>query len=266
MNILITGNEGFIGKHLYNLLSKDHTVIGYDIIDLYCHDITKKINVSREIDLIINLAAISRINQCELNPALAYKTNCVGLVNVFEFAKTQNANVIHFSTSCCNGNIYNNHYSMSKHLSEEICRQYDKNGIKTIIIRPANVYGDGHKNTLMSNIEEHIIKQTELKISKVDSIRDYVNVDDVCGITKYISENFDKVYNHSRLIDIGTGQGTKISEIINMYGITDFSYITNDYNEMVYSVSRLDSLREINSKIPQPRLQEYINSFKLRVK
>jgi nucleoside-diphosphate-sugar epimerase len=31
MNILLTGNEGFIGSHLFSNLKKEHNVIGLDI-------------------------------------------------------------------------------------------------------------------------------------------------------------------------------------------------------------------------------------------
>jgi nucleoside-diphosphate-sugar epimerase len=57
MRVLITGNEGFVGKYFHKRLGPDHDITGIDIKNgIDCRDFFKKDD--SQYDLVIHLAAI----------------------------------------------------------------------------------------------------------------------------------------------------------------------------------------------------------------
>ena len=103
MNILVTGNNGYIGSILTGiLLEKGYTVTGYDTnyyegvefdeVHLEVNQINKDIrDVSKEdlknIDAIIHLAALSNDPLGEFNPELTYDINYQATIKLAKLAK-----------------------------------------------------------------------------------------------------------------------------------------------------------------------------------
>ena len=90
MKILITGNSGYIGSHLTNLLNKKYSVYGLDIcepsipvVEQYNRDIRYSPSfIDIEFDCVIHLAAKVSVNESVINPILYYDTNIDGTKNV----------------------------------------------------------------------------------------------------------------------------------------------------------------------------------------
>jgi len=165
MNILITGSDGFIGRHITKHLQKENKIFGIDLKNTNGLDSTtiadvrdKKFfdHVPDDIDLIINLAAIHREPGHSRNEY--FDTNITGAENVCEFAERVNCNRIIFTSSISPYGVSesikdektkpcpSSPYGESKLQAEEIHSKWQKSNPNErilTIVRPGVVYGDG---------------------------------------------------------------------------------------------------------------------------
>ena len=119
--VLITGNSGYIGSHLTEILRADHQLYGLDInacqtpvIVHFIRDITDPSTLpTDEFDTVIHLAALVRINDSQKNPKKYYDTNINGTVNILENISYKN--FIFASTGAAE--ICYSPYGVSKRLS-----------------------------------------------------------------------------------------------------------------------------------------------------
>ena len=113
--ILVTGGAGFIGSHLCKkLVEEGHYVIcldnfftgnienvknilnesNFEIIE---HDIENEIDIT--VDEIYNLACPASPPHYQFNPVKTVRTSVVGIANMLELAKSNNAKILQASTS-----------------------------------------------------------------------------------------------------------------------------------------------------------------------
>ena len=115
MNVLVTGDRGYIGSVLVPLLlEKSHQVTGFDTDffkkeinppHLQYKKITKDIREISEkdlegIDAVIHLSALSNDPMGELNPNLTHEINFKGTVKIAKLAKKIGVKRFLFSSSC----------------------------------------------------------------------------------------------------------------------------------------------------------------------
>lgn len=98
MRTLVIGASGQLGQDLMKSLGAD--AIGLGHTDL---DVTDGVGVSRTIrehrpDWVINTAAFHRVDDCEMNPTLAFAVNATGAANVARAAAEIGAGVVFYST------------------------------------------------------------------------------------------------------------------------------------------------------------------------
>lgn len=98
MKSLILGSSGQLGQDLMRTLGEE--AVGLTHADV---DVTDGIDVSRIVrehrpDWVINTAAFHRVDDCELNPTLAFAVNAVGAANVARAAAETGAGVVFYST------------------------------------------------------------------------------------------------------------------------------------------------------------------------
>lgn len=100
MRILLTGHKGQLGRTLAPLLA-EHEVLGVDLPE---HDITDReglLALARDFRpaLILHPAAMTDVDGCARNPALAYRVNGMGTQNVALAAAEVGAELLYVSTN-----------------------------------------------------------------------------------------------------------------------------------------------------------------------
>jgi dTDP-4-dehydrorhamnose reductase len=100
MKILITGGTGQLGSDCRQILEQKFEVVSLGSRDL---DITNMTAVDRLVDevspdVILNCAAFTKVDECEIKRELAWKVNVEGPTNLATASKRQWAKFIHIST------------------------------------------------------------------------------------------------------------------------------------------------------------------------
>ncbi len=235
MNVLITGIDGFTGKHLETLLiSKSYTVFGTVINrpdkdnHIEC-DIRHKDQVYAVInqikpDYIFHLAAISFIG--EKDKSLIYDVNVLGTQNILDSLIFYNLNprkIIIASSATVYGNqganILDesmcpkpaNHYGYSKLAMEHLAITYFSK-LNILITRPFNYTGIGHnENFIIPKIVKHFkSKKTNIELGNLDIAREFNDIRIVIDIYFKLMTCNAK----SDIVNICTGNVIKLKEIL----------------------------------------------------
>jgi nucleoside-diphosphate-sugar epimerase len=170
MKILVTGNLGYVGSHLTQLLvSSGHEVIGCDLSlfpNSVCGELTQPtIQLLKdfreieekdlsEVDAVAHLAGISNDPMGELNPGLTLKINGEGAVRLARVAKSAGVKIFTFASSC---SIYGSagdqprteqddtnplsEYAASKLFAERGLSELTANDFHVYLLRNATAYG-----------------------------------------------------------------------------------------------------------------------------
>lgn len=171
MKILVTGNLGYVGSHLTQILiSSGHEVIGCDLSlfpNSVCGELTQptiqwlkdfreiEIEDLSGVDAVAHLAAISNDPMGELNPGLTLKINGEGTVHLARIAKSAGVKIFTFASSC---SIYGSagaqprteqdetnplsEYAASKLFAEKGLSALTANDFHVYLLRNATAYGD----------------------------------------------------------------------------------------------------------------------------
>ena len=169
MRILVTGSNGQLGQQFKNnVYNSDHEFFFTDENDL---DITEKKEILDyvtiyKIELIINCAAYTNVNDAETNKRQAIKINLDAVRNLVEVCEEKKIKMIHFSTDYVyNSNNLNpinedsninptNYYGISKREGEKII---EKSASDSIIIRTSwlySMYGNNFVKTMIKKGEK----------------------------------------------------------------------------------------------------------------
>jgi len=263
LNILITGGAGGIGSTLaLHLTQKGHVVVSVDnfnngymenlfengkqICDSVALDIretellTELMDFNRT-EVVIHLAAITSLPQCESNPTECLSVNVAGTASVLTAARL--AGVMHTIVASTSA-IYENNmvtpskenhlvfprlfYPLSKKLMEDVVDSYIENyDMDITTLRFFNVFGprqDIHRTSppLINYIVREVKKGNPLLFySNGEQQRDYVHVDDVVKIIDLCIEN---PYNVR--FNVCTGTKTSVKDII--------GYAEKAFNKKLY--------------------------------
>jgi len=213
MNILLTGNEGFIGSHLFSHLKKQHNVIGLDIKNN--NDILS-CDLPINIDLVIHLAGLSGVRDSLTKPTEYWKTNVIGGQRLFDFYK--DTRIIYASSSTA-WEPWRNPYAMSKYSLEQLQHS------NSLGLRFTTVYGPNARENMLIPL---IIKN-KVHYLNVNHIRDFIHINDIISAIDTVMPT-----DLSGVIDVGTGVSNKLVDIA--------SYFKIDYLKMIGDeTERLDN-------------------------
>lgn len=158
MKILLTGADGQLGKEIQNLLFEDGIVIipfSKKQLDITNRHQIKEVLNKYQPNVIINAAAFTKVDLCEVDVEKAYLVNAIGPFNLAFEAKQMNCKFVHISTDYVfNGEKStpyevddvtgpNTMYGKSKKVGEELVTAINN---ESIIIRTSWLYGHSGDN------------------------------------------------------------------------------------------------------------------------
>lgn len=174
MNTLVTGSEGFIGRHVMAALPD---AVGFDIE--HGMDLTEGVPA---FDRYIHLAAEAGIETCRKTPMAAFNTNVRGTLKVLEAARNHRGSNVVFASSAAAANS-TNPYGASKRTAEIWCETYQQTyGVNVNVLRLANVYGPGslHKTSVVASMCKSAIEDGCIVVhGDGTQCRDFVHVREV---------------------------------------------------------------------------------------
>lgn len=226
--VMVTGSQGYIGSNLcrwliyhgHNVIQIDKT-IGSDILETFLHDYNP--------DVIVHLAAIASIGDCEIDKHQTIRDNVLTCQYISQFAFERQIPVF-FSSSQAVKNPSSSTYAMTKLIGEEVFK--DRN--EFIIMRFANVFGginfiDDKTSVVAKWIRRYQRGEPVTINGDGHQTRDFVHVDDLCKIIIMLLSHKDAMYN---TFDVGTGVETSINELFEMFP-KDAKYEYHHYSDMV---------------------------------
>ena len=219
----VVGVDNFRNGRLENLNGIKSAVIVGDIED----ENFVNTYLTESWDVIIHLAAISSLPDCETNKADCLRINVVGVSNILELARKNEAYLIHASTSAVyeNTNSLNFHedlsvnptlyYALSKKMAEDLIKAYTENyGVKVGVLRFFNVFGpDGDHTRPNPPLVNFLVREFKREISPVLSgdgsqVRDFIHVDDIRNMIEVCIEK-----QPSDVFNVCTGITCSVNQI-----------------------------------------------------
>lgn len=255
-------------------------IVHYDL-DVCSYNELKSIFKNHSITGVIHFAADKAVGESVSNPLKYYKNNIGGLVNVLELCCEFEIENFVFSSSCT---VYgepkedkemsestplskaNSPYGNTKLIGEQILLDIHNSGARMNVIslryfnpigaHPSGLIGElpvGKPNNLLPYVTQTAIgKQNELTVFGEDyptpdgtCIRDYIHVCDLAEAhVKAILLLQQKESNFIDQVNIGTGKGTSVLEIIN-----SFERLTGEKLNWKYGPRREGDVVEIYANV-----------------
>ncbi|WP_456370571.1 NAD-dependent epimerase/dehydratase family protein [Geoglobus sp.] len=245
MKIAVTGAGGYVGAGLSaKLMEKDHEVVMLDNfynsqvssvggVDIIWADVRDRLEVEQIIkhcDVVVHLAAISGVVDCEKYPDKAYDVNITGTANIAWICRKYNIDLIFPSSMAVVGNpeilpIKADHprdplnvYGFTKVAGENIIETFSRNSFNALVFVKSNLYGeyllDGtkiSKRTVINIFVDRARRGENLTVHKPGTqARDFIHVLDV--IDAYVLA-VEKMPEGLNFVTLASGECLSIMEI-----------------------------------------------------
>lgn len=232
MKILITGVNGFIGKHLFKkLIEHGHKVsgLGRNNRGVLNKELVEK--AVQGVDVAIHLAALTSHKDIVDNKFETLETNLEGTKNVLEaFTKSKKAKKFFYAST---GKVYGkivrlpiseehptnplNILGKSKLITENLIDFYADNNKEFVIFRIFQIYGSGQsENFLVPTIFKQLNRSNKIVLGDIKAKRDYIYIDDV--INAFILAIEGKNSKGLSIFNICCGESYSAIEIVKKIG------------------------------------------------
>jgi nucleoside-diphosphate-sugar epimerase len=240
MRVLITGGNGFIGRHLAESLLKsgkevaiygkhDPANIENTRVSLFGGDITDKETLLKSVlkynpTEIVHMAALTGISRCSIVPQQAFNVNVYGTFNVVMAAMKTNSRLIFASSREVYGEtvgevttedtplLPNNVYGLTKFFGEKIVTWSEsKCELDNTILRFTNVYGPRGDNYGVQKIIKKALQGEKIQVLGGNQIINPVYVDDV---VRAISMALENKLAKKEIFNVGSHDNVRLSDLI----------------------------------------------------
>lgn len=246
MRVLVTGGAGFIGSHLVDrLVSEGCRVVVLDDLssgtlenirghlngrnvrfiegDVRSLDVMEE--AIKDVDLVCHLAAVVSVPYSIREPLLTHEVNVTGTLNLLIASlKHEVERFVYLSTCAVYGEpnylpIDEAHqtnpvspYAASKLAAEHYCMAFQQAyGLKTVILRPFNVYGPRQNDGVVAQFIQRVKKGSQPIIyGNGGQTRDFVYVWDVVDAIVLALKHDGAV---GKIFNLGTGKATTVNEL-----------------------------------------------------
>ena len=253
---LIFGGSGFVGTNLILNLIKKNKIVCVDInkqnnanlLNLLNSNEKKKIKIisksiikykdlesifiDQHFDIIVNLAALTSVNETSLNPKKTLLTNVKGFENILKLMKKYKKDKIIYASSCAvyGENRFKNNektklnpksfYGKTKIENEKMAIKYYNNyKISSVGIRFSNIYGKYQRyNSLYSAVITKWINLIKLKKPVIlhnnkNILRDFCHVNDAVS-SIILSFKYLKKNKQAELFNIAFGKSISLKKLL----------------------------------------------------
>lgn len=291
---LVTGGAGFIGTNLVHFLVEqgqrvkvvDDLTAGNrerlpDAIDFYKLDIRDTAALSilcKEVDVIIHLAALPRLQFSIDHPQVAHDVNITGTLSVLEAARSARVKRIVYAAS---SSAYGDQetlplttdlppqpktpYALQKYVGEAYMKLWSELfGMQTVSLRFFNVYGphldpDGAYALVIGRFLKQASEGQPLTIvGDGEQTRDFTHVRDVVSALYQAAES-DKV-GKGEVFNVGAGIQTTINQLSKLIG-GEVTYVPAR-TEAKHSLADISVTKEVLGWEPEVRLEDGIAELK----
>lgn len=290
MDAVVTGGCGFIGSHLVEFLLENGFRVkvidnlyrasvdvfekfsGMDNVEVEVIDVRDSCRLTKALtgDVVFHLAALTDVEESEIEKSSYWSVNVVGTMNVLNAALERSMKVVYASSAAVYGELKNpavedmtpnplNFYGYTKLEAEKECLRYS-NSVDVTILRLFNVYGERARAGVVKKFLESASLHRPLTVyGDGENVRDFIYVGDVV-------EAFYKAYIEKsasgKIINIGSGRPVKIRELaeyIDEKTGVGISYREPRKNDVRYSVADISSAEKILSWKPRTDLFRWIS-------
>jgi UDP-N-acetylglucosamine 4,6-dehydratase/5-epimerase len=151
-------------------------------------DESRLITAFKDVDFVVNAAALKHVPVCEYNPQEAAKTNVDGAINICKAANSCNVKkVIQLSTDKAAEPI--NFYGATKMMAEKFMINYNhiSSGTRYSCVRYGNILGS--RGSILELFREWVDNDVTPKITHNDMTRFWMNISDAVRLVLWSLEN-----------------------------------------------------------------------------
>ncbi len=222
--ILVTGANGFLGRHLMAELPKY-----FSSVEPYRADVRTIEQSETASDVVCHLAAVTKATTQDEYDSL-FDVNVGGTLSVMRYCYRYKASCVLISSSA----VYlpsdeeiplsekaprsaKTIYGASKSVCEEICEYYSTYlNVAVTALRIFNLYGEGQRNpflipSLIYSVRHHISGEKSLTLNTPFLVRDFIHVRDVVSAILY---SLRDTHSGWRCFNVGTGRGISVLQVL----------------------------------------------------
>ena len=228
MKILVTGGNGFIGRHVVSALTRSgHAAFvlgrrdlgplgaggGFVLADI--RDYESVAEAVSKVDRVVHLAALVGTERSIRMPEAFVETNVLGAINVFDACRF-------FAKPCLFASVGNgqdpNLYAISKSAAERLALMYNKeHGTRIVIARIFNTYGEGQRvginDRLVPSALSAAMHHRPIRIfGDGQQVDDFIYVRDVAEILVQMVGRDDT--DPLEAWHVGTGRSSKVIDVV----------------------------------------------------
>lgn len=214
LKVLVTGSEGFLGKHLgEHLLEQGHRFQGYDIQNGY--DILDASELEYAIgqsDVVVHLAAQANVRKSFEEPEETFLINTLGTLQVLKYCKLYSKRLIVASTIAVTDRK-SSPYAESKALAEDVLMKFPF----VTILRFTNLIGlnmNARSGSMVYAFTQGL-KTGKIGIDGDGSVsRDFIHARDIVQIIQAAIE--DNAWA-GKIVECGSGVSSTVKEIAELF-------------------------------------------------